>query len=365
MRRCSATAVCAHLEALPLPGGAAAIERPWRTAAGWAYALLGQEGLERAARLLRERVSRANLADRRRAGGLQARSTRPQRAAHDELRPPLRRRRRPRGRPRRGHLRGPGGDRARDDVAAQRPVRGAVPVRGGRRRRGRGHRAAAGSRRVGRRPREPPRRDPLAGGRPLGAAPRRRADDLEAGATPGAVGARLHATVAAVVLELCRRVSAATGLAAVALSRRRLPEPAADRPLRERPGGGASSSCPPAWCRQRRRCLGGAGRRGGLYCPAETRPAGRAARRQGLDHVPCPPHAHHRRRRSYRDHRRRGSRTACQPDAGPRGEVGDYVLVHAGFAISVLDEAEAEETLALLAELAACGEAPLADAGDA
>ncbi len=46
----------AHLEELPLPGGAAAIERPWRTAAGWAYALLGQEGFERAARLLRERV---------------------------------------------------------------------------------------------------------------------------------------------------------------------------------------------------------------------------------------------------------------------------------------------------------------------
>jgi hydrogenase expression/formation protein HypC len=31
--------------------------------------------------------------------------------------------------------------------------------------------------------------------------------------------------------------------------------------------------------------------------------------------------------------------------------VGDYVLVHAGYAIQVLDEAEASETLALLAEL--------------
>ena len=42
-------------------------------------------------------------------------------------------------------------------------------------------------------------------------------DDLESGAAPGAVGARLHATVAALVLEGCRRVRAATGLASVAL----------------------------------------------------------------------------------------------------------------------------------------------------
>ena len=49
----------------------------------------------------------------------------------------------------------------------------------------------------------------------------------------------------------------------------------------------------------------------------------------------------------------------------PDAKLGDYVLVHAGFAISVLDESEAAETIALLAELAACGEAPPADAGDA
>jgi len=36
----------------------------------------------------------------------------------------------------------------------------------------------------------------------------------------------------------------------------------------------------------------------------------------------------------------------------PDARVGDYVLVHAGYAISVLDEAEAGETYALLAELA-------------
>ncbi len=36
--------------------------------------------------------------------------------------------------------------------------------------------------------------------------------------------------------------------------------------------------------------------------------------------------------------------------------VGDYVLVHAGYAIEVLDEDRAAETLALLAELGALGE---------
>jgi hydrogenase expression/formation protein HypC len=35
----------------------------------------------------------------------------------------------------------------------------------------------------------------------------------------------------------------------------------------------------------------------------------------------------------------------------PEAKPGDYVLVHAGFAITVLDEAEAIKTLAYLAEL--------------
>jgi hydrogenase expression/formation protein HypC len=35
----------------------------------------------------------------------------------------------------------------------------------------------------------------------------------------------------------------------------------------------------------------------------------------------------------------------------PEAQVGNYVLVHTGFAISVLDETEAQETLALFAEL--------------
>ena len=34
----------------------------------------------------------------------------------------------------------------------------------------------------------------------------------------------------------------------------------------------------------------------------------------------------------------------------PEAGVGDYVIVHAGFAISVLDEEEAQKTLALLTE---------------
>ena len=36
----------------------------------------------------------------------------------------------------------------------------------------------------------------------------------------------------------------------------------------------------------------------------------------------------------------------------PEAQVGDYVIVHIGFAISQLDEAEAQETLDLLVE---CG----------
>lgn len=35
----------------------------------------------------------------------------------------------------------------------------------------------------------------------------------------------------------------------------------------------------------------------------------------------------------------------------PEAQVGDYVLVHTGFAISRLDEREAQETLALFAEI--------------
>jgi len=40
----------------------------------------------------------------------------------------------------------------------------------------------------------------------------------------------------------------------------------------------------------------------------------------------------------------------------PEARVGDYVLLHTGYAISVLSEEDAQETLELLAELAKANE---------
>ena len=40
----------------------------------------------------------------------------------------------------------------------------------------------------------------------------------------------------------------------------------------------------------------------------------------------------------------------------PEAQVGDYVLVHTGYAINVLDEEEAEETLSMLEEIARLAE---------
>lgn len=37
----------------------------------------------------------------------------------------------------------------------------------------------------------------------------------------------------------------------------------------------------------------------------------------------------------------------------PEARVGDYALIHAGYAISVMDQAEAAETLVLFEEMAA------------
>ena len=39
----------------------------------------------------------------------------------------------------------------------------------------------------------------------------------------------------------------------------------------------------------------------------------------------------------------------------PEAEIGQYVLVHVGFAISVMDEAEAQETLDYLRQIDALG----------
>jgi len=40
----------------------------------------------------------------------------------------------------------------------------------------------------------------------------------------------------------------------------------------------------------------------------------------------------------------------------PEAKVGDYVLVHTGYAINILDQQEAEETLTLLRQIAKLAE---------
>lgn len=51
-----------------------------------------------------------------------------------------------------------------------------------------------------------------------------------------------------------------------------------------------------------------------------------------------------------------GARRSVSVDLVPGAAVGDYVLVHAGFAIEVVSPEEAEETLALVRELVALAE---------
>ena len=46
-----------------------------------------------------------------------------------------------------------------------------------------------------------------------------------------------------------------------------------------------------------------------------------------------------------------GSRTRANLTLVPEARVGDWVLVHAGFAITILDEQEARQTYELLAEM--------------
>jgi hydrogenase expression/formation protein HypC len=50
-----------------------------------------------------------------------------------------------------------------------------------------------------------------------------------------------------------------------------------------------------------------------------------------------------------------------QLDFVPEAEVGDYVIVHVGFALSRLDAEEAERTLELLREMGALEEEGLED----
>lgn len=56
------------------------------------------------------------------------------------------------------------------------------------------------------------------------------------------------------------------------------------------------------------------------------------------------------------------SRRICL-DYVPEAEVGQYVLVHVGFAISLLDEEEAMARLGMLQEMAALAEELESDAG--
>ncbi len=54
------------------------------------------------------------------------------------------------------------------------------------------------------------------------------------------------------------------------------------------------------------------------------------------------------------------SREVCL-DYVPEAKVGDYCIIHVGFAISLLSEAEAQETLALLNEIAEIEDNPESD----
>jgi len=50
-----------------------------------------------------------------------------------------------------------------------------------------------------------------------------------------------------------------------------------------------------------------------------------------------------------------GVRRSVRLDLVPEARLGDYVLVHAGYAIQVMDEAAAEETMELLREMEGAG----------
>ena len=59
-----------------------------------------------------------------------------------------------------------------------------------------------------------------------------------------------------------------------------------------------------------------------------------------------------------------GLEQECSIMLVPGAGIGDYVLVHAGFAISVIDEAEAQETYDLIREIGAFDEGDDRVAGD-
>ncbi len=49
----------------------------------------------------------------------------------------------------------------------------------------------------------------------------------------------------------------------------------------------------------------------------------------------------------------------------PEAKVGDYTLIHVGFALNLISEEEAQETLALLSQIADMGEAGFSQTGSA
>jgi hydrogenase maturation protein HypF len=205
----------AHLEEMPLPGGALAIRRPWRTAVGWCLHALGPDGLERAARLLLQDAGREAEGPDDEAVTVVARQV-----ATGTNSP-----------------RTTSCGRLFDAVAALAGVRSVITYEG---------QAAIELEMRSQRQGAPygytvdgdlgtaagaPQLDPAghAGERGRGTAVRPSVvrlapllagvlDDLEARKPAGEVGARLHATVAALVADVCRRTRAATGLGVVALT---------------------------------------------------------------------------------------------------------------------------------------------------
>ena len=53
-----------------------------------------------------------------------------------------------------------------------------------------------------------------------------------------------------------------------------------------------------------------------------------------------------------------GLEQRCSVMLVPQAKVGDYVLVHAGFALNLVDETEAHETIELLREIGAFDDGP-------
>ena len=215
----------ALLQSLPLPGGAAAIVRPWRTALAWCLAALGEEGLRRAARLLRSHAADARGVAKGlhapRDEEIAALALQVERGVNAPLTSSC--------------------GRLFDAVAALAGVRHEISYEGQAAIElemcsagdgqaysyaldGDAAAAAMGSRHAAAEWVSLRAVDDSEGGASAPAVVRLAPllggvlDDLEAGVSPGMVGARLHATLAVVVADVCRQVRAATGLATVAMS---------------------------------------------------------------------------------------------------------------------------------------------------